>query len=122
MYYCLFVARLCDDHLVIALLAAPVEILTHNTHTQAASNHREEVRVFKKFHGSVIGKGGATLRKIREETDTKIELPKENSESDMIAITGKKENVQKARDRIKAIEREMVCTVSCIYAYLRMCS
>ena len=32
--------------------------------SQAAANYREEVRVFKKFHGNVIGRGGATLRKV----------------------------------------------------------
>lgn len=73
-----------------------------------ASNYREEVRVFKKFHGSVIGKGGATLRKIREETDTKIDLPGESSQSDVIVIIGRKENVQKARAKIMDIEKEMV--------------
>lgn len=73
----------------------------------AAANYQEEVHVFKKFHGSVIGKGGATLHKIREETDTKIELPQESSESDVIRITGRKENVQKAKARILAIEKDM---------------
>ena len=71
---------------------------------------------FKKFHGSVIGKGGATLRKIREETDTKIELPQENSDSDVIRIIGRKENVQKARAKILAIEKDMVNIMS--YWYL----
>ena len=75
---------------------------------QAAANYQEEVRIFKKFHGSVIGRGGATLRKIRDETDTKIELPQENSDNDMIRIIGRKENVEKARARILAIEKDMV--------------
>ncbi len=56
----------------------------------------------------MIGKGGATLRKIREDTDTKVDLPGESSESDIIVITGRKENVQKARARILDIEKEMV--------------
>ena len=79
-----------------------------STPSQTAVNYREEVRVFKKFHANVIGKGGATLRKLREETDTKIELPGEKSDSDVIVIIGRKENVQKARARIEAIEKEMV--------------
>ena len=56
----------------------------------------------------MIGKGGATLRKIREETDTKIELPLESSESDVIRITGRKDNVQRAKARIQSIEKDMV--------------
>lgn len=45
---------------------------------------------------------------IREETDTKIDLPNENSESDVITITGKKSNVEKAQAKLEAIQKEMV--------------
>jgi len=45
---------------------------------------------------------------IREETDTKIELPSEGSDSDMIVITGHKAQVEAARDRILAIQNELV--------------
>lgn len=45
---------------------------------------------------------------IREETDTKIELPSEGSDSDMIVITGHKAQVEAARDRIVAIQNELV--------------
>ena len=86
---------------------------------QTAANYREEVRIFKKFHANVIGKGGATLRKLREETDTKIELPGEKNDSDVIVITGKKENVQKARARIQAIEKEMVQLLPFLHSYVR---
>jgi predicted PilT family ATPase len=44
---------------------------------------------------------------IREETDTKIDLPSENSDSDLITITGKKANVDKATAKIEAIQKEM---------------
>ncbi|KAL5491054.1 hypothetical protein EMCRGX_G016269 [Ephydatia muelleri] len=76
------------------------------TELDAASYH-EDIKVFKKFHGSIIGKGGANLKKIRDETSTRIIIPSENSDSDMIGVTGRKENVEKARAMIKAIEKEM---------------
>jgi transcription antitermination factor NusA-like protein len=76
-----------------------------------AANYQEEVRVFKQFHGNIIGKGGNTLRKIREDTETRIDLPTESSSSDVIVITGRKENVQKARARILEIEKEMALVV-----------
>uniref|UniRef100_A0A8C7WRK5 Vigilin n=1 Tax=Oryzias sinensis TaxID=183150 RepID=A0A8C7WRK5_9TELE len=47
------------------------------------------------------------LTAIREETNTKIDLPTENSNSEMIVITGKKVNCEAARDRILAIQREL---------------
>lgn len=65
------------------------------------------VPIFKQFHKNIIGKGGANIKKIREETNTKIDLPTENSNSEMIVITGKKNNCEGARDRILAIQREL---------------
>ncbi|XP_034712260.1 vigilin [Etheostoma cragini] len=65
------------------------------------------VPIFKQFHKNIIGKGGANIKKIREETNTKIDLPTENSNSEMIIITGKKSNCEAARDRILAIQREL---------------
>ena len=67
-----------------------------------------KVPIYKEFHKNVIGKGGANIRKIREETSTRIDLPPEGSESDMIMITGRKEDVDKARDRILKIQSELV--------------
>uniref|UniRef100_A0A8C1SJS0 Vigilin n=1 Tax=Cyprinus carpio TaxID=7962 RepID=A0A8C1SJS0_CYPCA len=65
------------------------------------------VPIHKQFHKNIIGKGGANIKKIREETNTKIDLPMENSNSEMIVITGKKSSCEAARDRILAIQREL---------------
>ncbi|XP_034020632.1 vigilin isoform X2 [Thalassophryne amazonica] len=65
------------------------------------------VPILKQFHKNIIGKGGANIKKIREETNTKIDLPTENSNSEMIIITGKKVNCEAAKDRIIAIQREL---------------
>lgn len=50
---------------------------------------------------------------IREETNTKIDLPAENSNSEMILITGKKVNCEAARNRILAIQKELVSGSGC---------
>ena len=76
------------------------------------SNFRADVRISKKFHGTIIGKGGSTLRKIREETTTKIEMPREDSDSDIIMITGRKENVEKAKKKLHEIEKQVVRVVA----------
>ncbi|XP_023688287.1 vigilin [Paramormyrops kingsleyae] len=65
------------------------------------------VPIFKQFHKNIIGKGGANIKKIREETNTKIDLPTENSDSEMIVITGRRANCEAARERILAIQREL---------------
>uniref|UniRef100_A0A672SEV3 Vigilin n=1 Tax=Sinocyclocheilus grahami TaxID=75366 RepID=A0A672SEV3_SINGR len=65
------------------------------------------VPIFKQFHKNIIGKGGANIKKIREETNTKIDLPAENSNSEMIVITGKKANCEAAKNRVLAIQKEL---------------
>jgi len=81
--------------------------LQHLAQEMSASSHKAEVHIFKEVIRNVIGKGGAKIRQIREETDTKIDLPKENSDSDVITITGKKENVEKAKTLIENIQKEL---------------
>lgn len=76
------------------------------------SNYVIEVPIYKQFHKFVIGKGGANIRKIRDETQTKIDLPAEGEKSDVITITGKKENVQEARERILKIQNELANIVT----------
>ena len=48
---------------------------------------------------------------IRDETDTKIDLPSENADSDVIVITGKKANVEKAKKMIEDIQKDLVCVI-----------
>ncbi|XP_072246236.1 high density lipoprotein binding protein a isoform X3 [Leuresthes tenuis] len=71
------------------------------------NSHSVSVPIFKQFHRNIIGKGGSNIKKIREETNTKIDLPAENSNSEMIVITGKKANCEAARSRILAIQKDL---------------
>uniref|UniRef100_A0A3B3BWG0 Vigilin n=1 Tax=Oryzias melastigma TaxID=30732 RepID=A0A3B3BWG0_ORYME len=71
------------------------------------NSYSVSVPIFKQFHRNIIGKGGSNIKKIREETNTKIDLPAENSNSEMILITGKKVNCEAARNRILAIQKEL---------------
>ena len=63
----------------------------------AEENFMLEVPIFKQFHKFVIGKGGANIKKIRDETQTKIELPGEDDRSDVIRIIGREENANLAK-------------------------
>lgn len=72
------------------------------------SNYKEELHIFKNFHKMIIGKHGASIRKIRDETSTRIDVPADNSESDTIVITGKRENVIKARRLIDEKVKELI--------------
>ncbi|XP_067881474.1 vigilin-like [Heterodontus francisci] len=70
-------------------------------------NFTLSVPIFKQFHKNVVGKGGGNIKKIREETNTRIELPTEMSESDVIVITGREADCLEARDKVLAIQREL---------------
>lgn len=72
----------------------------------------QEVPIFKQFHKYIIGKEGANIKKIRDETQTKIDLPSEGDKNEVIVISGKKENVFEARDRILKIQSELADVVS----------
>merc|ERR1719462_545129 len=72
-----------------------------------ASSFKIGVPIFKKFHGNVIGRSGANIKKIKEETNTVIDIPAENSDSDVIYITGHKKDAEKARDMILAVEKDL---------------
>lgn len=76
------------------------------------NNYQERVHIFKEFYPHIIGKNGSNIKKIREETDTKIELPLESSSTDAITLTGKKANVEKARDMLRKLESELSSIVS----------
>ncbi|XP_055556231.1 uncharacterized protein LOC129734887 [Falco cherrug] len=65
------------------------------------------VPICKQFQKNIIGKGGANIKKIRKESNTKIDLPAKNSNSETIVITGKRANCEAARHRILAIQKEL---------------
>ena len=72
------------------------------------SNYTEEMQIFKEFHRIIIGKAGAFIKKIREDIQVRIEVPPEDSDSNVIAIVGKQENVLKARKMLEEKVKELV--------------
>lgn len=77
-----------------------------------AANFRLEVPIMKRFHGNVIGRNGANIKKIKEETNTQIDIPAEKSASDVIIVTGYKAQAEKARDMILKIQNELANIVT----------
>lgn len=75
-------------------------------------NHLEEVPVFKQFHRNIIGKGGATIKQIMEETNTRIKVPSAKSDKDSITIVGRQKDVEEAKRRVLEIQNEMASIVT----------
>lgn len=76
------------------------------------SSYQIDVPIYKQFHRFIIGKDGAKIKKIREETHTKIDLPAEGDVNDVITITGRREDVEDAREKIRKIQDELENIVS----------
>jgi hypothetical protein len=72
------------------------------------SNYREEIHIFKNFHKMIIGKQGGVIRKIKEATNTRIDVPADSSESDTVQITGKREKVIEARKMLEDKVKELI--------------
>lgn len=85
-----------------------------------AASHRIEVPILKRFHGNVIGRNGANIKKIKEETNTQIEIPAENSMSDVIVVTGYKDKAEQAKQMILKIQSELVSFQTLVTFYRRL--
>jgi len=47
---------------------------------------------------------------VREETDTRIEVPAEGSDVSIITVSGPKDNVDKAREMLESTQKALVST------------
>ena len=88
------------------------EYTVSHVHVQAENNHQVSVKVPLDFVPYLIGREGATIRKIREETDTRINMPMHSdssaSSADAVTVVGKRKNVEDARSRIEALLKQFV--------------
>jgi hypothetical protein len=62
-----------------------------------------EVTIPSEFHRYIIGPRGTTLKKLETETMTRIALPSSESRSNTIIVTGAKDNVRLAEQRMLII-------------------
>ncbi|VDK29175.1 unnamed protein product [Gongylonema pulchrum] len=67
----------------------------------------ETIKVHPSLHRHVIGRGGALISKIKEETGVQITIPHEQTNSDEIKIEGNKEGVKRAIDEIEEIVKRL---------------
>merc|ERR1712137_1421742 len=61
---------------------------------------KEIVRINKQKHAQVMGKRGATVRRVQFETHTVIKVPQSTSMAEEIQIFGRKEDVAKAKEEV----------------------
>ena len=69
--------------------------------SQLSLNDRVEVKVPRGAKGSIIGKGGSTIRSLQQKTGCKIFSP--DRSCDFFVVTGAPENVEKAQAEISEL-------------------
>lgn len=73
------------------------------------SSYSAEVRAKQQHHKYLIGKNGANIKKIRENTGARIVFPTDKDEDkEAITIIGKQEAVEHAKAELEAIIKEIV--------------
>lgn len=79
-----------------------------NKHAEA--NFTVEITCKPEYHRFLIGRGGAKIRKVRDEFDARIIFPQKESDddSDAILIIGRKENVEKAKEHLLKLIKDLV--------------
>ena len=67
------------------------------------------MHVEPKHHPNIIGRKGATINRIRDDHDVRIQLPdKDGPNADEITVMGYEHNVKSAENAIQKIVRELV--------------
>lgn len=74
------------------------------------SNYQDTVSIFKEYYKHIIGKNGVNINRIRDETQTRIELPAKGD--GRITVIGKKANVDKAIAQLNKIQNELASIVT----------
>lgn len=77
-----------------------------------AENFELKVEIYRQFHGEIIGKAGATVRKIRDETNTRINVPPADENKDYIVVIGEEKNCRAAEKMMLKIQSEVANIVT----------
>ena len=67
-----------------------------------------EIDVDQKYHKHIIGKSGANVGRIKDETGVSIRIPPDNENSNIIRIEGSPEGVSKAKEELMQMVHKMV--------------
>ena len=71
----------------------------------------EDVEVDPKWHRHIIGKAGANITRIKNETGTSINIPSDTEKSNIIHIEGSPDGVAAAKEEILAMAAKFVITL-----------
>jgi predicted RNA-binding protein Jag len=92
-----------DLHIVISGLEEKVVEAKKAIIAELQTERDRKMKVPKEQHKFLIGKGGSVLKQIQDQTCTTIQIPKSDTGSDIITITGPKDGIDMAINEIQFI-------------------
>ena len=76
---------------------------------QETNSYTAEIRAKPQHHRFLIGRGGANIRKVRENTGARVVFPTPSDEDkELITIIGKKEGVEAAKQELLKAIKDLV--------------
>lgn len=76
---------------------------------QQIKNHTCELRAKPEYHKFLIGRGGANIRKVRDNTGARIIFPMaDDKEQELITIVGTEEAVAEAQKELEILIKNLV--------------
>ena len=76
---------------------------------QETNSYTLEIRAKSQHHRFLIGRGGANIKKVRENTGARVVFPTPNDEDkELITIIGKKEGVEAAKQELLKAIKDLV--------------
>ncbi|TNN15810.1 Vigilin [Schistosoma japonicum] len=70
-------------------------------------NYRQEIHIFKEIRSSFLGREYPRVRKILEDTQTRLQHPNPGSNSDIFTVIGREENVCKAIVQLEELQKKL---------------
>lgn len=94
-----------DQTLIVTITGRPEQVRSAQVQILAEVQQpiKRSVEIPSAFHKFIIGPRAVTLRQLEQETMTKIAIPSQESQSNGIVISGAKDNVKLAEQRIVKI-------------------
>ncbi|CAI2735203.1 unnamed protein product [Schistosoma spindalis] len=70
-------------------------------------NHRQEIYIFKEIRSSFLGREYPRVRKILEDTQTRLQNPNVGSNPEIFTVIGREENVRRAIEQLEELQKKL---------------
>ncbi|CAH8679581.1 unnamed protein product [Schistosoma rodhaini] len=70
-------------------------------------NYRQEIHIFKEIRSSFLGREYPRVRKILEDTQTRLQNPNVGSNPEIFTVIGREENVRRAIEQLEELQKKL---------------